>query len=47
MCPHCAYGPLQDEEGQSVPFVQKLWKQYLDEKDGYLQELKHQLGLEL
>ncbi|XP_017499810.2 translin-associated factor X-interacting protein 1 isoform X2 [Manis javanica] len=38
---------MEDEEGQSVPFVQKLWKQYLDEKDGYLQELKHQLGLEL
>ncbi|KAK2496177.1 hypothetical protein MC885_001871 [Smutsia gigantea] len=38
---------MEDEEGQSVPFVQKLWEQYLDEKDEYLQELKHELGLEL
>ncbi|XP_074170810.1 translin-associated factor X-interacting protein 1 isoform X2 [Rhinolophus sinicus] len=38
---------IEDEEGQSVPFVQKLWEQYLDEKDKYLQELKQLLGLEL
>ncbi|XP_019510969.1 PREDICTED: translin-associated factor X-interacting protein 1 isoform X2 [Hipposideros armiger] len=38
---------IEDEEGQSVPFVQKLWEQYLDEKDKYLKELKQQLGLEL
>lgn len=30
-----------------MPFVQKLWEQYLDEKDKYLQELKQLLGLEL
>ena len=41
------YGPSQDEEGQSMPFVQKLWEQYMDEKDEYLQELKQELGLEL
>lgn len=28
-------------------FVQKLWEQYMDEKDEYLQELKQELGLEL
>ncbi|XP_036753795.2 translin-associated factor X-interacting protein 1 isoform X2 [Manis pentadactyla] len=27
---------MEDEEGQNVPFVQKLWEQYLDEKDEYL-----------
>ncbi|XP_011378806.1 translin-associated factor X-interacting protein 1 isoform X2 [Pteropus medius] len=37
----------EDEEGQSRPFVQQLWEQYLDEKDDYLQELKQELGLEL
>ncbi|XP_054435022.1 translin-associated factor X-interacting protein 1 [Pteronotus mesoamericanus] len=37
----------EDEEGQSMPFVQKLWEQYMDEKDEYLQELKQELGLEL
>lgn len=39
--------PFQDEEGQSTPFVQKLWEQYMEEKDAYLQELKLELGLEL
>ena len=39
--------PSQDEEGQSVPFVQKLWDQYVVEKDEYLNELKQELGLEL
>ncbi|XP_027474887.2 translin-associated factor X-interacting protein 1 isoform X2 [Zalophus californianus] len=39
--------PTSDEEGQSMPFVQKLWEQYVDEKDEYLQELKQELGLEL
>lgn len=39
--------PLQDEEGHSEPFVQKLWEQYMDEKDAYLQELKQELGMEL
>ncbi|XP_060506411.1 translin-associated factor X-interacting protein 1 isoform X1 [Panthera onca] len=38
---------IEDEEGQSMPFVQKLWEQYMDEKDEYLQELKQELGLEL
>nr|XP_012421527.1 PREDICTED: translin-associated factor X-interacting protein 1 isoform X2 [Odobenus rosmarus divergens] len=38
---------IEDEEGQSTPFVQKLWEQYVDEKDEYLQELKQELGLEL
>ncbi|XP_030858624.2 translin-associated factor X-interacting protein 1 isoform X8 [Gorilla gorilla gorilla] len=38
---------MEDEEGQSEPFVQKLWEQYMDEKDGYLQELKQELGIEL
>nr|KAF6412107.1 translin associated factor X interacting protein 1 [Rousettus aegyptiacus] len=38
---------LEDEEGQSRPFVQQLWEQYLDEKDDYLKELKQELGLEL
>ncbi|XP_006156934.1 translin-associated factor X-interacting protein 1 isoform X2 [Tupaia chinensis] len=38
---------VEDEEGQSDPFVQKLWEQYADEKDEYLQELKQELGLEL
>ncbi|CAD7689055.1 unnamed protein product [Nyctereutes procyonoides] len=37
----------EDEEGQSTPFVQKLWEQYVDEKDEYLQELKQELGMEL
>lgn len=30
-----------------MPFVQKLWEQYLDEKDKYLKELKQLLGVEL
>ena len=30
-----------------MPFVQKLWEQYMDEKDEYLQELKQELDLEL
>ncbi|XP_043293844.1 translin-associated factor X-interacting protein 1 isoform X1 [Cervus canadensis] len=38
---------MEDEEGQSVPFVQKLWEQYTVEKDEYLNELKQELGLEL
>ncbi|XP_045844384.1 translin-associated factor X-interacting protein 1 isoform X2 [Meles meles] len=38
---------IEDEEGQSMPFVQKLWEQYVDEKDEYLQDLKQELGLEL
>ncbi|XP_044787999.2 translin-associated factor X-interacting protein 1 isoform X2 [Bubalus bubalis] len=38
---------MEDEEGQSVPFVQKLWEQYVVEKDEYLNELKQELGLEL
>ncbi|XP_074226656.1 translin-associated factor X-interacting protein 1 isoform X2 [Camelus bactrianus] len=38
---------MEDEEGQSVPFLQKLWEQYLNEKDEYLYELKQELGLEL
>ncbi|XP_047648503.1 translin-associated factor X-interacting protein 1 isoform X2 [Phacochoerus africanus] len=37
----------EDEEGQSMPFVQKLWEQYMEEKDAYIQELKLELGLEL
>ncbi|XP_072672306.1 translin-associated factor X-interacting protein 1 [Canis lupus baileyi] len=37
----------EDEEGQSTPFVQKLWEQYVDEKDEYLRELKQELGMEL
>nr|XP_054309961.1 translin-associated factor X-interacting protein 1 isoform X9 [Pongo pygmaeus] len=38
---------MEDEEGQSEPFVQKLWEQYMDEKDEYLQQLKQELGMEL
>ncbi|XP_016878938.1 translin-associated factor X-interacting protein 1 isoform X17 [Homo sapiens] len=38
---------MEDEEGQSEPFVQKLWEQYMDEKDEYLQQLKQELGIEL
>ncbi|XP_024411649.2 translin-associated factor X-interacting protein 1 isoform X5 [Desmodus rotundus] len=38
---------MEDEEGQSTPFVRMLWEQYVDEKDEYLQELKQELGLEL
>ncbi|CAK6436701.1 unnamed protein product [Pipistrellus nathusii] len=38
---------LEDEEGQSMPFVYKLWEQYMFEKDEYLHELKQELGLEL
>uniref|UniRef100_A0A8C0WX11 Translin-associated factor X-interacting protein 1 N-terminal domain-containing protein n=3 Tax=Castor canadensis TaxID=51338 RepID=A0A8C0WX11_CASCN len=34
----------ENEEGQSEPFVQKLWEQYKDEKEQYLQELKQELG---
>lgn len=30
-----------------MPFVHKLWDQYMSEKDEYLQELKKELGLEL
>ncbi|XP_008565676.1 PREDICTED: translin-associated factor X-interacting protein 1 isoform X2 [Galeopterus variegatus] len=37
----------EDKEGQSEPFVQKLWEQYMSEKDEYLQEIKQELGLEL
>ncbi|XP_066206064.1 translin-associated factor X-interacting protein 1 isoform X2 [Saccopteryx leptura] len=37
----------EDEMGQSTDFVQKLWEQYMDEKDEYLLELKQELGLEL
>ncbi|XP_040592510.1 translin-associated factor X-interacting protein 1 isoform X2 [Mesocricetus auratus] len=37
----------EDEEGQSEPFVQKLWEQYNSEKEAYLQELKQDLGLDL
>ncbi|XP_076771910.1 translin-associated factor X-interacting protein 1 isoform X3 [Arvicanthis niloticus] len=36
----------EDEEGQSEPLVQRLWEQYEDEKEEYLAELKHELGLE-
>ncbi|XP_034796345.1 translin-associated factor X-interacting protein 1 isoform X1 [Pan paniscus] len=38
---------MEDEEGQSEPFVQKLWEQYMDEKDEYLRQLKQELGIEL
>uniref|UniRef100_A0A8C8Z8H3 Translin associated factor X interacting protein 1 n=1 Tax=Prolemur simus TaxID=1328070 RepID=A0A8C8Z8H3_PROSS len=38
---------LEDEEGRSEPFVQKLWEQYVEEKNEYLQELKQELGIEL
>nr|XP_015298421.1 PREDICTED: translin-associated factor X-interacting protein 1 isoform X6 [Macaca fascicularis] len=38
---------MEDEEGQSEPFVQKLWEQYMDEKDEYLLQLKQELGIEL
>lgn len=30
-----------------MPFVYKLWEQYMFEKDEYLHELKQELGLEL
>ncbi|KAM4833389.1 translin-associated factor X-interacting protein 1 isoform 1-T1 [Thomomys bottae] len=36
---------IETEEGQSEPFVQKLWEQYEKEKEEYLQEIKQQLGL--
>ncbi|XP_049720010.1 translin-associated factor X-interacting protein 1 isoform X2 [Elephas maximus indicus] len=38
---------MEDDEGQSDPFVQKLWEQYVDEKEAYLQELKQELGQDL
>ncbi|XP_078213599.1 translin-associated factor X-interacting protein 1 isoform X8 [Callithrix jacchus] len=38
---------MEDEEGQSEPFVQKLWKQYMNEKAEYLQQLKQELCKEL
>ncbi|XP_017394911.1 translin-associated factor X-interacting protein 1 isoform X9 [Cebus imitator] len=38
---------MEDEEGQSEPFVQKLWEQYMNEKDEYLQQLKQELCIEL
>ncbi|MBZ3891042.1 Translin-associated factor X-interacting protein 1 [Sciurus carolinensis] len=38
---------MENEEGQSDPFVHKLWEQYVNEKDEYLHELKQELGLEL
>ncbi|KAL1784944.1 translin-associated factor X-interacting protein 1 [Sigmodon hispidus] len=43
------YGLLftEDAEGQSEPFVQKLWEQYENEKETYLQELKQELGIDL
>ncbi|XP_051057437.1 translin-associated factor X-interacting protein 1 [Phodopus roborovskii] len=37
----------EDEEGQSEPFVQKIWEQYDNEKEAYLQELKQDLGLDV
>uniref|UniRef100_A0A8C5XM37 Translin associated factor X interacting protein 1 n=1 Tax=Microcebus murinus TaxID=30608 RepID=A0A8C5XM37_MICMU len=37
---------LEDEEGRNEPFVQRLWEQYVEEKDEYLQELKQELGIE-
>ncbi|OBS58336.1 hypothetical protein A6R68_10570 [Neotoma lepida] len=37
----------EDEEGQSEPFVQKLWEQYDSEKEAYLEELKQDLGIDL
>ncbi|XP_006255589.1 translin-associated factor X-interacting protein 1 isoform X3 [Rattus norvegicus] len=36
----------EDEEGQSEPFVQKLWEQYNSEKEAYLEELKQELNME-
>ncbi|XP_021076041.1 translin-associated factor X-interacting protein 1 isoform X1 [Mus pahari] len=36
----------EDEEGQSEPFVQRLWEQYESEKKAYLEELKQELGLD-
>lgn len=43
-----AFSPTpQDEEGQSEPFVQKLWEQYENEKEVYLQELKQELGMDM
>ncbi|XP_058135816.1 translin-associated factor X-interacting protein 1 isoform X2 [Dasypus novemcinctus] len=38
---------MENEEGQSEPFVQKLWEQYLNEKELYVQEIKQELDLEL
>ncbi|XP_076988874.1 translin-associated factor X-interacting protein 1 isoform X1 [Tamandua tetradactyla] len=38
---------MENEEGQSEPFVQKLWEQYVAEKEAYMQEIKEELGLEL
>ncbi|XP_003936362.2 translin-associated factor X-interacting protein 1 isoform X3 [Saimiri boliviensis] len=38
---------MEDEEGQSEPFVQKLWEQYMNEKNEYLQQLKQELYIEL
>ncbi|XP_055477300.1 translin-associated factor X-interacting protein 1 [Psammomys obesus] len=37
----------EDEEGQREPFVQKLWEQYENEKEAYLQELRLELGMDL
>ncbi|XP_021026159.1 translin-associated factor X-interacting protein 1 isoform X2 [Mus caroli] len=36
----------EDEEGQSEPFVQRLWEQYESEKEAYLEELKQELDLD-
>lgn len=36
----------QDEEGQSEPFVQRLWEQYESDKEAYLEELKQELDLD-
>ncbi|XP_023374671.1 translin-associated factor X-interacting protein 1 [Otolemur garnettii] len=37
---------MEDEEGRREPFVRKVWEQYLEEKDEYLQEIKQELGME-
>ncbi|XP_011246814.1 translin-associated factor X-interacting protein 1 isoform X2 [Mus musculus] len=36
----------EDEEGQSEPFVQRLWEQYESDKEAYLEELKQELDLD-
>ncbi|XP_006878954.1 PREDICTED: translin-associated factor X-interacting protein 1 [Elephantulus edwardii] len=35
---------LENNEGQSTLFVQKLWEQYMEEKEEYLLELKQELA---
>lgn len=37
-------GLLKDAEGNTEPFVVKVWNQYVAEKQDYLRELQNELG---